>query len=477
MVFSSPVFLFLFLPLVLLAVLLAGNIRAKNTVLLLASLVFYAWGETIYVLLMLAVVLFNHLCGLALQRSRAPRAVLAFAIAANLSTLVWFKYAGLLVTSLNGLLVDLGQPPLHFDPVHLPIGISFFIFHSLSYVVDVYRGAAKAQRGPGISALYISLFPQLVAGPIIRYHDVADQFLHRTVDIPRFAGGVRRFVTGLAKKVLIADQCARIADPIFKLHATDVTTPVAWLGVIAYAVQIYFDFSGYSDMAIGLGRMFGFTFLENFNRPYIARSLREFWQRWHISLTNWFRDYLYIPLGGNRLGTARTYLNLYIVFFLTGLWHGASWNFVVWGLLHGTVMVIERVGLGKWLARLPAVFGHVYLLLVVLTTWAFFRLEDIGAAWQFTKALWGGGSTDTALYFPRLFITNATGLALGIGIAGALDLHVRLARLLRIPIVSIQEAPRGGWAYLQLVGLVALLVGVSMAISSSTFSPFIYFRF
>lgn len=477
MVFSSPVFLFLFLPLVLLAVFLAGSIRAKNTVLLLASLLFYAWGENVYVLLMLAVVLFNHLCGLAIARSSSPRSVLALAVTANLATLVWFKYANFLVGSLNGGLVQLGLAPIQLDPVHLPIGVSFFIFHSLSYVVDVYRGAAQAQRSPGISALYISLFPQLVAGPIIRYHDVADQFTSRQVDVSRFASGVRRFVTGLAKKVLIADQCARIADPIFKLHATDVTTSVAWLGVAAYAVQIYFDFSGYSDMAIGLGRMFGFSFLENFNRPYIARSLREFWQRWHISLTNWFRDYLYIPLGGNRLGAGRTYLNLYIVFFLTGLWHGASWNFVVWGLMHGTVMTIERLGFDKVLKRLPSLVRHVYLLAVVLTTWAFFRVEDITAAWRFATALWGGGSADTALYFPTLFLTNATALALCIGIIGALDLHVKLARLVRFPITSINDAPRGALAYAQLAGLVLLLLGVAMAVSSSTFSPFIYFRF
>ena len=476
MVFSSPVFLFQFLPLTLLLVLLAGDRRGQNTVLLIASLVFYFWGEKAYVLLMVGTALFNYLCGLAMERWKSPRLVLGIAVVANLGALVWFKYANFLAHSISVLLAGRGMA-LELDPVHLPVGVSFFIFHSLSYVIDVYRGDAQAQRSPGIAMLYIALFPQLVAGPIIRYHDVADQFTARKMDISGFALGVRRFIIGLAKKVLIADQCARIADPIFKEAPDTVVMSVAWLGIIAYAVQIYFDFSGYSDMAIGLGRMFGFRFLENFNRPYIAASLREFWKRWHISLTNFFRDYVYIPLGGNRHGTVRTYVNLLLIFFLTGLWHGASWSFVVWGMIHGAFMVLERVGFGGSLDKLPRIIGQVYTLAVVLTAWAFFRILDIGGACEFAKALWNPAAGDAVLTYPELDLSNVTVLALVIGVLGSLNAHVLLGRLLRLPSFVGESAPKGGWAVAQLAGVVLLFIGVAMQVASSTFSPFIYFRF
>ena len=476
MVFSSPVFLFQFLPLTLLLVLLAGDRRGQNTVLLIASLVFYFWGEKAYVLLMVGTALFNYLCGLAMERWKSPRLVLGIAVVANLGALVWFKYANFLAHSISVLLAGRGMA-LELDPVHLPVGVSFFIFHSLSYVIDVYRGDAQAQRSPGIAMLYIALFPQLVAGPIIRYHDVADQFTARKMDISGFALGVRRFIIGLAKKVLIADQCARIADPIFKEAPDTVVMSVAWLGIIAYAVQIYFDFSGYSDMAIGLGRMFGFRFLENFNRPYIAASLREFWKRWHISLTNFFRDYVYIPLGGNRHGTVRTYVNLLLIFFLTGLWHGASWSFVVWGMIHGAFMVLERVGFGGSLDKLPRIIGQVYTLAVVLTAWAFFRILDIGGACEFAKALWNPAAGDAVLTYPELYLSNVTVLALVIGVLGSLNAHVLLGRLLRLPSFVGESAPKGGWAVAQLAGVVILFIGVAMQVASSTFSPFIYFRF
>ena len=278
MVFSSPVFLFLFLPLTLLAVWLFGR-RGQNTVLLLASLLFYAWGEGAYVLLMLATVLVNHLCGLAIHRGVRPRLWVGVAVVLNLATLIAFKYANFLVDSLNAVTASFGLAPVDLAPVHLPIGISFFIFQGMSYAIDVYRGTAEVQQRPGPLALYISLFPQLIAGPIVRYQDVARQIADRTTDLAGFASGVRRFIVGLAKKVLIADHCARIADGVFALPSDDLPLPTAWLGAVAYAVQIYFDFSGYSDMAIGLGRMLGFEFLENFDRPYIARSVREFWRR------------------------------------------------------------------------------------------------------------------------------------------------------------------------------------------------------
>ena len=476
MVFSSPVFLFLFLPLTLLAVLLARSTGARNTVLLIASLLFYAWGEGVYLLLMLATILVNHLAGLALARWPGHRGPLVAAVVLDLGALAWFKYAGFLADSFGPIFAALGMPLPPVEAVHLPIGVSFFIFQGISYVVDVYRGQAEAQRNPGAVALYISLFPQLIAGPIVRYRDVARQIADRVMAIPLFASGVRRFVIGLAKKVLIADQVARIADPIFALPMDVAPPAVAWLGVVAYALQIYFDFSGYSDMAIGLGRMFGFHFLENFDRPYIARSVREFWRRWHISLSTWFRDYLYIPLGGNRGSGARTYFNLLIVFFLTGLWHGASWNFVIWGLLHGAAMVLERIGLGRILSRLPSPIAQVYTLFIVLIAWVFFRMPDLTKAWHFVLTMLGVLPGDSDLYFPDLYLSNATLLALSVGVLGALNVHEMVARWLRIAPsgVTLRPGIRGAF---ETVGLGLLLILVAMQVASTTYSPFIYFRF
>lgn len=475
MVFSSPVFLFLFLPLTLLLAMLAGDDKRQNTLLLVASLLFYAWGEGVFVLLMLATALFNHGCGLLLEKTRSRKAVLSFAVVMNLATLVWFKYANFLVDSLNVAFAQWGVPQLALEPVHLPIGVSFFIFHSLSYVVDVYRRDASAQRSPGLTALYIALFPQLIAGPIIRYHEVATQFTERVMNVEGFAIGIRRFIVGLAKKVLVADLCARIADPIFELDPSTVTPSVAWLGLVAYAVQIYFDFSGYSDMAIGLARMFGFHFLENFNRPYVARSIREFWKRWHISLTNFFRDYLYIPLGGNRKGPARTYLNLLVVFFLTGLWHGASWNFVVWGMIHGAFMAMERAGFGKMLERAPVIVARAYTLLVVLVAWAFFRIEDLTSAWRFVQALWIPAHGDPSIVYPAYYLTNDVATALAAGLIGGLGLYDRALAALR------QGPWKGGIPGTahgtRDMGLLALFVLTAMAVATRTYDPFIYFRF
>lgn len=474
MVFSSPVFLFLFLPVTFLLALLFRGVKAQNTVLLLASLLFYAWGEQQYVLLMLAVALFNHGCALLLERTGRRAWVVAFAVVADLGCLLWFKYAAFLAGLVAPLLQALGIVPPVLDPIHLPIGVSFFIFHSLSYVLDVHRGTAPAQRSPGVTTLYIAFFPQLVAGPIIRYHDVATQFTARVADLEGFASGVRRFIVGLAKKVLVADLCARIADPVFAVPTGQLTAPVAWLGMVAYAVQIYFDFSGYSDMAIGLGRMFGFRFLENFNRPYAAASLREFWKRWHISLTNFFRDYLYIPLGGNRHGEARTYLNLVIVFLLTGLWHGASWTFVVWGALHGTFMLLERAGLGALLDRWPRIIGRAYMLLVVLLAWVFFRCDDITRAWRFIRILFTPDHGVPRLVHPEYYLTTDAAIALGVGVIGGLGLYdVVLERFRRGPLRGHEQLV----GTVRDAGLLLLFVFTAMAVATRTFDPFIYFRF
>src|SRR5438067_3043916 len=363
MVFASPLFLFLFLPLTL-AAYFALPRGWRNGVLVCASIVFYAWGEARYLALVLGSVAFNWSAGIAIDRARDAalrKRRLVCAIAVNLAALAMFKYANFAVANVNTIAPIFALAPIELDTIPLPLGISFFTFHAISYVVDVYKRNADAQRSIPTFALYILLFPQLIAGPIIRFRDIAAQLAAHDVRLADFAYGVRRFIFGLGKKVLIANTLGATADRIFDLPATELTMPLAWLGLICYTLQIYFDFSGYSDMAIGLMRMFGFRILENFNYPYISRSVREFWRRWHISLSNWFRDYLYIPLGGNQRGARRGYANLVIVFLLCGLWHGASWPFVVWGTWHGLFLVAERAGFDAWLARIGPL-RHVYAL-------------------------------------------------------------------------------------------------------------------
>src|SRR5215831_6851224 len=391
MVFSSPIFLFLFLPITL-GVYFVLPWRARNFWLLGASLVFYGWGEPKFVLVMLVSIVGNYALARWIDRVDDPkrrRVPLTIAVVLNIGLLAVFKYTDFAVQNVNTVLSDLDLRTLRLPDIALPIGISFFTFHALSYVIDVYRRVVPAQRSLFYIGLYISLFSQLIAGPIIRYHDVANQLEQRSVSRGDFAYGVERFVVGLGNKVLIANSLAGPADLVFSIPSDQLTLPVAWLGLACYTLQIYFDFSGYSDMAIGLGRMFGFHFLENFNYPYISQSLTEFWHRWHISLSNWFRDYLYIPLGGNRISPRRTYLNLVIVFFLCGLWHGAAWNFVFWGLFHGAFLVAERMGLSRVLTGWRTPWRHVYLLLVVMVSWVFFRASTLSHAWSFLAAMVG----------------------------------------------------------------------------------------
>ncbi len=349
MLFTEPTFLFLFLPLLLLLYFIRGSREHAaygNWLLLAASVIFYAKGGGAFTWLMLGSIAFNYWMAIAVDRAHGtPSAArrLAFAVTVNLVVLGVFKYANFFADNVNALLATMHAAPIAVPRVLLPIGISFFTFHAISYVIDVSRRNATAQKSPVHAALYLLLFPQLIAGPIIRYRDIADQLARRVVSLDDFAYGVRRFVIGLAKKVLIANVVAGPADKIFGMPSSELSTAHAWLGIVCYTLQIYFDFSGYSDMAIGLGRMFGFRFPENFRWPYVASSVTAFWRRWHISLSTWFRDYLYIPLGGNRVSPARRYRNLVTVFFLCGLWHGASWNFVIWGLWHGSFLVAERL--------------------------------------------------------------------------------------------------------------------------------------
>ncbi|HTK30113.1 MAG TPA: MBOAT family O-acyltransferase, partial [Vicinamibacterales bacterium] len=464
-----------------------------------ASLVFYVKGGGAFLWLMLGSIAFNYAMAIAVDARRgrpsgrwllgvaigvdrahgtpAARRRLAFADTVKLVDLGVFKYANFFADNVNALLLALSVRPVVVPRVLLPIGISFFTFHAISYVVDVYRGDATAQKSPVHAALYLLLFPQLIAGPIIRYRDIADQLAHRIVTLDGFACGVRRFVVGLAKKVLVANVVAGPADRIFGMPAAQLTPAHAWLGIVCYTLQIYFDFSGYSDMAIGLGRMFGFRFTENFRWPYIADTVQEFWRRWHISLSTWFRDYLYVPLGGNRVTPAKMYRNLVTVFFLCGLWHGASWNFVIWGLYHGTFLVIERVtGLRSRrheitaadLASPSALVRHAYLLLVVMVGWVFFRADTLTGAVAFLEAMAGRAALAPAPFTVQWYLTPELCLALAAGIVGSTPWVPALAR-------GREEWPAVGLA--STAALAALLVASVMQMAARTYNPFIYFRF
>ena len=485
MLFSAAVFVFLFLPVLLLLHFLSPR-PLRNLLLLSASLLFYVWGEKQYILVLLASIALNYTMGLWLdhtQTSRGRRLAVALAVFGNLGLLATFKYAVFLVENLNVALAALHLGAVPVPQIHLPLGISFFTFHALSYVIDIYRREVRAMKNPITFALYISFFPQSIAGPIVRYSDLAAQLVRRTISREGFADGVRRFIFGLSKKMLIANTLAQPADAIFGLPSEALSAGLAWLGIVCYSLQIYFDFSGYSDMAIGLARMFGFDFKENFHYPYVSRSITEFWRRWHISLSSWFRDYLYIPLGGNRRGALRTYLNLLAVFFLCGLWHGASWAFVCWGLYHGLFLVLERAGLGRRLEATPAPVRHAYTLLAVLVGWVFFRANSFAHAASFLTAMAGLGSATAVEYLPAAFLRTDVVLALLAGIVGSApllpwlrDLHAgQLAAWLRRPRwAGLLEASFAGVA---VAAHALLLLASTMMLAAGTYNPFIYFRF
>lgn len=480
LVFSSLIFLFGFLP-VLLALYFVAPRSWRNAILLLGSLFFYAWGELGYVALMLVSAAANYGFGLWVDANRGrptAKRVVALAVTANLAMLGWFKYANFVADSLAPLFLRLGLPPWHLDPVHLPIGISFFTFQAMSYVIDVYRQEAPVERNPFRVALYISLFPQLIAGPIVRFKQIAAELVDRHPRLPDVAYGLRRFSIGLGKKVLIANLMGAAADDIFALPDDELTFGLAWLGASTYAMQIYFDFSGYSDMAIGLGRVFGFHFLENFNYPYISSSLTEFWRRWHISLSTWFRDYLYIPLGGNRRGTARTAVNLLTVFTLCGLWHGASWTFVAWGLYHGIFLSVERVFRG---ARIPAwvrPVGHLYTLVAVWIGWVIFRATSIDQTVAMLKAMFGLGATQSVVMEVGDFMTPLFVLVSAAAVVGSMPTLPALERWW----AEKTRGKLGSWwelggEWLALASMMFLLTASALQLSDESHNPFIYFRF
>ena len=469
MVFSSLVFLFLFLPIVL-TMYYISNDKFKNYILLLSSLFFYAWGEPKYIFLMILSIFINYIFGIKVSKdSQSKKLWLIFSIIFNLGILVIFKYANFLTDNINSIMkIDLGIPQ-----IALPLGISFFTFQIMSYVIDVYRKEGRVQKNIFDLALYVSLFPQLVAGPIVRYQTVDEQINSREHSLNKFAVGVDRFIIGLGKKVIFSNQLGLIADGVFNSQISNLSTMEAWLGIICYTLQIYFDFSGYSDMAIGLGKMFGFDFLENFNYPYISQSVSEFWRRWHISLGTWFRDYVYIPLGGNRVSPIKQYRNLFVVWSLTGIWHGANWTFIAWGLYYGILIAIEKAFLGKILDKLPRIFRHIYLLLIVMVGWVFFRAENIIQATEFLKVLIGGNN----LLYNNSFLTymSSSGFMIILAMLFATPIVSKVRNIIEI---KNQKLVENHLAYcLHSMFLVILMFSIVVILINSTYNPFLYFRF
>jgi alginate O-acetyltransferase complex protein AlgI len=470
MVFSSVNFIFAFLPLLFVCYFIVPKKfrKLRNFILLAFSLIFYAYGEPRYVLVMLASILINYAFGMLLhwqkgwRKKTVRKRLVGLAVLINIGILVYFKYTMFLVENLNAMF----QQHWAIPNIVMPIGISFFTFQGLSYVFDLYYHKAEVEKNPLNVALYISLFPQLIAGPIVRYETVATEIRQRRENRSDMASGIQRFAIGLGKKMLIANQMGLVADQIFSISPGDLTTATAWIGALAYTFQIYFDFSGYSDMAIGLGRIFGFHFLENFNYPYISRSITEFWRRWHISLSSWFRDYVYIPLGGNRKGVAKHIRNIFLVWLLTGIWHGAAWTFVCWGLYYFVLLMLEKYGLKKWL---KGWVGWVYTMVLVTIGWVIFRADTISYAGRFIGAMFGIGSAG-GWNTESLFLLAQYRVEWVLAILCALPLvkwvrkgeETKAASL--VPIAKLVFA----------AGVFALSV---LYLVNSSFNPFIYFRF
>lgn len=408
------------------------------------------------------------------KRSNVQKLGLILSIVANLSFLGFFKYYNFFIDNFNDALTLVNLQGLRLNDVvtiTLPLGISFYTFQAMSYTIDVYRGKVAANRNLLKIATYITMFPQLVAGPIVRYVDIENQLNNHKVRVDQFVEGIKRFIIGLAKKVLIANTMAKVVDHVFELSGNDLTTGVAWIGVFAYSFQIYFDFSGYSCMAIGIGKMLGFDFPENFNYPYISRSIKEFWRRWHISLSIWFRDYLYFSLGGSRDGKYKTYRNLIIVFFLCGLWHGASWNFVIWGLFHGIFLVLERTGFGRLLSKIPSFFQHFYVLLIVMIGWVFFRSDDLSGSLNYLEKMFAFKSDD--IYLVRELLQADVIIALIAGFIFSTPVMLKFMNIMNSSRSNIRPVLELSF----MIFLFGLFVICAMSLSAGTYNPFIYFRF
>ncbi len=464
MVFSSILFLFYFLPAILIAYYLSPK-KHKNLVLLVGSLFFYAWGEPVYVLLLLLSTAVNYFLGLSIENAgeneKRKKQLLIAGVVFDLAFLVFFKYTNFLIDTVNLVL------PHHIPTlkITLPIGISFFTFQTMSYIIDVYRKTTSAQKKYVDFATYVALFPQLIAGPIVRYNSIDEQLTKRRETIEKFTSGITTFTCGLAKKVLIANNIGLLWESVSAVPAGEMSVLSAWLGVIAYAFQIYFDFSGYSDMAIGLGRMFGFEFEINFNYPYISKSITEFWRRWHISLSTWFKEYVYIPLGGNRLGKKRMYINLFVVWVLTGIWHGAGMNFVAWGVYYALLLILEKGFLMKYLEKVPNILRSIYAMVLVLIGWVLFASPTLTDACLYIKAMFGGNGTG---FFDGAFLYNISSYKV----------------LLLAGVVAMLPYPKKLWdkfckdriVLTQVLVILVLFICTAYLIDSS-YNPFLYFRF
>ena len=478
MLFTSPSFIYFFLPLSLLFHWINLK-KLRNASLLASSLIFYAWGEPRYVLVLLFSILLNWLIGILLLSRRNKKLFLFFGCFTNLSLLGFFKYLDFFLSTFriaDAIEIKFG---INTSLIHLPIGISFFTFQALPYLVDIYRSNIPPQKNIVDFGLYLSLFPQLIAGPIVRYVDVVKDLRARTFNYENLVNGFNRFCIGLAKKVLIANPAAALSDGIFNSDYSSLNYQFAWLGVLAYSIQIFYDFSGYSDMAIGIGRMFGFKFPENFNYPYIAKTIQEFWRRWHITLSSFFRDYVYIPLGGSRVSEVRIYTNIMIIFLLTGLWHGASWNFILWGLFHGTFLCIERLFLSNWLSKFHAVISHIYTLLVIAVGWVIFRIEEISRLKMYLLTMLGfrGG---TNLFEMNTIVDYSESIfAIIFGCIMCIPFFNTFKYLCRLLGNNNPTLPTSKMIRSFGVGFsMSMLLIFSLAkISADTYNPFIYFRF
>ena len=461
MVFSSLLFLFMFLPVFLICYFVIPK-PWRNLILFLGSLMFYAWGEPIYISIMLFSTVLDYTCGLIIDRFRNHKVLskvgLGLSIIGNLGMLSYFKYADFFITNINN---TFGS---QFELLNLalPIGISFYTFQTMSYTIDLYRGKINAQKNIISFGAYVAMFPQLVAGPIVTYATVEKELNHRVITLDSFGEGTIRFIEGLGKKVLLANNIGLLWNQISQTSYGELSIVTGWLGALAFGLQLYFDFSGYSDMAIGLGKMLGFSFPENFNYPYISRSVTEFWRRWHITLGSWFREYVYIPLGGNRVSTARFYANIFVVWFLTGFWHGAGWNFIMWGLLFGTLMVIERGFLLKWLEKCPRFISHIYLLFVILVSWVLFAQNSLGEAISYLKVMFGLTNSPMINTNTLYLLTNFYVLLI-------------LGVLFATPLMKNIKAKLPEWVLY--LFYVAVLVLSTAYLVDATFNPFLYFRF
>ena len=466
MVFSSIVFLYIFLPIMLLLYFIVPS-KFKNAIMILASLVFFAWGEIRYIFIMLVLAVMDFICGKQITKYQDNKKkkifFLMINVVVNLGILFFFKYADFIITNINNL-TGFSIPLLN---IPLPIGVSFNTFQSLSYVIDVYRGTVKCEKSFYNYLTYTTLFPQIIAGPIVRYETVDEELETKNISLDNFSAGMKRFIIGLGKKVLIANSVGALWNTIETGNYSELSMLFAWIGIISFALQIYFDFSGYSDMAIGLAQIFGMKFDENFNYPYISKSITEFWRRWHITLSSWFRDYVYIPLGGNRRGFAIQIRNILIVWFLTGAWHGASWNFILWGLYFGIILILEKLFLLKLLEKLPKIVRHIYSILIILVSWVIFAFEDLARVGEYIKAMFINSNLwdNEALYYLQNY-----GFLILIGIICSIPLWKKIKE-------KIDSKNSKTLEFITSLGYVVIFVLSTASLVTNSFNPFLYFRF